>query len=128
MDRKSKRSNKSNRKREQSILSPEIFHNENLDLLNKKMDELLASKERDMSVIEDLKQKLAESEEKMISLKEDMKEREQSLIEQRYQEKVNSLQHIIDDQNQNIKASRYYNYFRILYSKFKYFRDKIMSF
>ena len=101
---KNKKSSRSNKKRDQSSSSPEIFQNEKFDLLHKKMDELIASKEKDLTVIDDLKRKLEESEEKIVSLKEEMMERELSLREERYEEKINNLQEIIENQNQNIKV------------------------
>ena len=68
------------------------------------MDELIASKEKDLTVIDDLKRKLEESEEKIVSLKEEMMEKELSLREARYEEQINNLQQIIQNQNQNIKV------------------------
>ena len=68
------------------------------------MDELLSSKEKDLSVIEDLKRKLAGSEEKISNLKEEMVEREQRLRDQRYEEKIDHLQKIIENQNENMKV------------------------
>ena len=106
---KQKRSSKSNKTRDQSSSSPEIFQNEKFDLLHKKMDELIASKEKDLTVIDDLKRKLEESEEKIVSLKEEMMEKELSLREARYEEQINNLQQIIQNQNQSIKVR--YNLF-----------------
>ena len=101
---KHKKSSRSNKKRDQSSSSPEIFQNEKFDLLSKKMDELIASKEKDLTVIDDLKRKLEESEEKILGLKEEMMERELSLKEERYEEKINNLQQIIQNQSQNIQG------------------------
>ena len=64
-----------------------MFQNEHFDLLHKKMDELLSSKEKDLSVIQDLKRQLAESEEKARSVREEMTQRELSLSQQKYEEK-----------------------------------------
>ena len=102
---KNKKSRRSNKKRDQSSSSPEIFQNEKFDLLHKKMDELMVSKEKDLTVIDDLKRKLEESEEKILSLKEEMMERELRLREARYEEKINNLQQIIQNQSQNIKVN-----------------------
>ena len=90
-----KKSWKSNKKRDESSSSPEIFQNEKVDLLHKKMDELLASKEKDLTIIENLKGRLVESEEKINSMKEEMMEREHCLREERYEEKIKNLQQII---------------------------------
>ena len=68
------------------------------------MDELLSSKEKDLSMIEDLKRKLAGSEEKISNLKDEMVEREQRLRDQRYEEKIDHLQKIIENQNENMKV------------------------
>ena len=73
-------------------------------MLHQKMDELLSSKEKDLSVIEDLKRKLAGSEEKISNLKDEMVEREQRLRDQRYEEKIDQLQKIIENQNENMKV------------------------
>ena len=99
-----KKSSRSHKKRDESSSSPEIFQNEKVDLLHKKMDELIASKEKDITVIDDLKRKLEESEEKILSLKEQMMQRELNLKESRYEEKINNLQQIIQNQQQNIEV------------------------
>ena len=92
-----------------------MFQNENFDLLHKKMDELLSSKEKDLSVIQDLKRQLAESEEKARSVREEMTQRELSLSKQKYEEKINNLQQIIEKQNESMKVRRFIlNVFRIL--------------
>ena len=115
IEKKTKRFNKSNRKRDQSNSSPEMFQNEHFDLLHKKMDDLLSSKEKDLSVIQDLKRQLAESEEKARSVREEMTQRELSLSKQKYEEKINNLQQIIEKQNESMKVGRFIlNVFRIL--------------
>ena len=92
-----------------------MFQNEHFDLLHKKMDELLSSKEKDLSVIQDLKRQLAESEEKARSVREEMTQRELSLSKQKYEEKINNLQQIIENQNESMKVGRFIiNVFRIL--------------
>ena len=92
-----------------------MFQNEHFDLLHKKMDELLSSKEKDLSVIQDLKRQLAESEEKARSVREEMTQRELSLSKQKYEEKINNLQQIIENQNESMKVGRFIlNLFRIL--------------
>ena len=103
-EKKAKGSNRSNKKRDQSLSSPEGSQHEHFDLLHKKMDELLCSKEKDLSVIEDLKRKLAGSEEKILNLKDEMVEKEQRLRDQRYEEKIENLQKIIENQNENMKG------------------------
>ena len=115
----------SNKKRDQSSSSPEIFQNEKIDLLNEKMDELIASKEKDLTVIDDLKRKLEQSEEKILSLKEEMMERELSLREARYEEKINNLQQIIQNQNQNIKVQ--YIVLRKCCFEMHFFRVRVMN-
>ena len=104
IEKKAKGSNRSNKRRDQSLSSPEVGQQEHFDLLHQKMDELLSSKEKDLSVIEDLKRKLAGSEEKISNLKDEMVEREQRLRDQRYEEKIDHLQKIIENQNENMKV------------------------